>query len=200
LKGVLFGLDALNLQLLDTLIKLCMTTAYHTNEHRGDLIIVYAQGFHQWLGDAYYFWQDIEFAEEWATNARNGYPAADIYEVELDLNFDTDEFVIDTVFNEEHYYKFIEKIERFSDVYFAKFNQKPSIEDFNSFIFDLKIPLWKDIKAIRFQDLPNNDKKNYLKVKGFFYKKRIQIALFDAKRLIKYNIIQTVENPKFKNG
>ena len=177
-----------------------MIAVYHTNEHRGNETIVYATGIEQWLGDGFYFWQDFEFAQEWAKSVRNKYANSDIYTVELDLNFATDEHVIDTVFNEIDYYKFVEKIEYFADVYFHQFQEKPSLEEFNSFILDNKIGLWKDIKAIRFQDLPMNDRRDYLKVKGFFYKKRIQIVLFDTTKLLKKTITHVIENNKFKNG
>jgi hypothetical protein len=177
-----------------------MITVYHVNEHRGTETIVYATGSAQWLGDAFYFWQDFEFAEEWAKSSRNKYEVADIYTIELDLNFDADEDVIDTVFNEEDYYKFVEKLEYFANLYFQHFKEKPSLEEFNNFIQDNEIPLWKDIKAIRFQDLPLNDKKDYLKVKGFFYKKRIQIALFDEAKLTKKTLSNIIDNKKIKNG
>jgi hypothetical protein len=177
-----------------------MITVYHANEHRGSEIIVYAEGSNQWLGDAYYFWQDFEFVEEWAKSPRNKYSISDIYTVELDLNFDSDEDVIDTVFNENDYYKFVEKIEYFANKYFDKFKEKPSLQEFNNFINDNNFPLWKGIKAIRFQDLPSNDKKDFLKVKGFFYKKRIQLALYDETKFIKKMVTHTIENKNFKNG
>ena len=104
-----------------------MIAVYHTNEHRGNETIVYATGIEQWLGDGFYFWQDFEFAQEWAKSVRNKYANSDIYTVELDLNFATDEHVIDTVFNEIDYYKFVEKIEYFADVYFHQFQEKPSL-------------------------------------------------------------------------
>jgi hypothetical protein len=135
-----------------------------------------------------------------AKSSRNKYEVADIYTIELDLNFDADEDVIDTVFNEEDYYKFVEKLEYFANLYFQHFKEKPSLEEFNNFIQDNEIPLWKDIKAIRFQDLPLNDKKDYLKVKGFFYKKRIQIALFDEAKLTKKTLSNIIDNKKIKNG
>ena len=175
-----------------------MITVYHTNEHRGNEIIVYAEGADQWLGDAYYFWQDFEFAEEWAKSTRNNYKVSDIYTVELDLNFEAGKDVIDTVFNEKHYYKFVEKIEAFAKVYINKFGQKPTLQDFNNFVLDNNLPLWKEINAIRFQDLPLNDKRDYLQIKGFFYKKRIQIALFDATKMTKKSLTHQIENQNLK--
>lgn len=165
-----------------------MITVYHTSEHRGTEYIIYAVGEDQWLGDGYYFWQDFEFAREWG--AIKKYTSFDIYAIEVNLNFDTDEDVIDTVFNEIDYYKFVDKIEYFARLYFEKFNDRPTLQEFNNFIQDYEI--WKGVKAMRFQDLPANNKKDFLKVTGFYYKKRIQIVLFDMSLLIKSTITHTL--------
>ena len=164
--------------------------AYHVNEHRGNTHLVFATGDKQWLGEGYYFWQDYEFASEWTKN----YDISDIYTVDLDLIFGNkqDDDIIDTVFNEIDYYKFVEKIEYFSEKYIKRFGRKPTLREFNNFIIDNKVKLWKDIVAIRFQDLPTNDYLNYLKVKGFFYKKRIQIVVFDIEKIKKY-AVETVK-------
>jgi hypothetical protein len=161
---------------------------FHTNEHRGNITIVFAQGNNQWLGDGYYFWQDYEFAIEWAKVKK--YPVADIYSVELNIDFTKDEDIIDTVFNEEDYYKFVEKLEYFAKKYYEKFGQKPYLEDFNNFIQDNNFTLWKGIKAIRFQDTPSSNTKNYLRIMNLPYKKRIQIVLFDKEKIIKFVIIK----------
>ena len=114
------------------------------------------------------------------------------------MNFEAGKDVIDTVFNEKHYYKFVEKIEAFAKVYINKFGQKPTLQDFNNFVLDNNLPLWKEINAIRFQDLPLNDKRDYLQIKGFFYKKRIQIALFDATKMTKKSLTHQIENQNLK--
>ncbi len=152
---------------------------YHTNEHREKEGVIEAKGFKQWLGDGFYFWQDYEFAKEWAI-VKN-YQNYDIYSVDVEL---TENNMIDTVFNEEDYYNFVEKLELFADKYFKLKNRKPDLEEFNNFIKDNKI--WGDIKAIRFQDLPTNNNKDYLKINNFYYKKRIQIVLYDAKKIKSY--------------
>lgn len=161
---------------------------FHTNEHKGTTFFIWAEGVDQWLGDGYYFWQDYEFAEEWAKVRR--YPVADIYTVDLDIDFKKDEDVIDTVFNEEDYYKFIEKIEYFAKLYFKKFGVKPNLIDFNNFIQDNNYQLWRSIKAIRFQDTPDNNErsKRYLLVNKFPYKKRIQIVVFDKEKTFNFTV------------
>ncbi len=163
---------------------------FHTNEHRGTTIIIPATGENQWLGDGYYFWQDYEFAVEWAKK----YLVSDIYSVNINIDFHKDEDVIDAVFNEQDYYGFVSRVEKFARLYYNKFKEKPTLVDFNNYIKDHKISLWEDIKAIRFQDLPNaKDNKTYLEVKDFSYKKRIQIVLFDKEKIIKSKFKQKIK-------
>lgn len=180
-----------------------MIKVYHTNEDRGEKTKkpVFAEGNHQWLGDAFYFWQDYEFAEEWGYNRicnkskyRKGeFTHFDIYEANLNIDFPSDE-VIDTVFNQEDYRKFLEKLEWFAVKYKSEFETKPTLEEFNDFIYDFD--LWKDIKAIRFQDLPTKSNRDYLKIKNFYYKKRIQIAVYDISILSSFEHIQNLECKK----
>lgn len=161
-----------------------MITLFHTNENRGNrlAIPVYARGNKQWLGDGYYFWQDYEFAEEWGYNRickiNKNLKEFDIYEADLNLDFPS-EHIIDTVFNEEDYRGFLKVVELFAVKYQLEFGEKPTLEEFNDFIKDFD--LWKGIKAIRFQDLPTNSNRDYLKIKNFYYKKRIQIVVYDVK-------------------
>lgn len=176
---------------------------YHTNEHRGNIleIPVFAEGNTQWLGGGYYFWQDYEFAEEWGENRickKQDYKDGlkdkyDIYQAEVNINFPSDE-TIDTVFDENDYRKFLEKVEYFALEYEKQFNEKPTLEEFNEFIQDLNI--WKGIVAIRFQDLPANSNRTYLKVKRFYYKKRIQIVLYDIDKIRKFEVLGSFDCPK----
>jgi hypothetical protein len=166
---------------------------FHTNQCRGDAlqIPVFGTGKKQWLGDAYYFWQDYEFAEEWGYNRiccgeeykKGELTHFDIYDAELNINFPSDD-VIDSVFNEEDYSQFLMNLEKFAMAYKLKFGKKPNLEEFNDYIEDKNI--WSSIKAIRFQDLPANSKRNYLKITNFYYKKRIQIAVYDVKIITKF--------------
>jgi hypothetical protein len=166
-------------------------SVYQTSQNRGTFlsIPIYGEGFDQWLGDAYYFWQDREFALQWGFDKKcdesgNAGTKFDVYTCELHFDSIAEE-MIDTVFNQEDYENFVRNIERFAKRYSDKFGgKKPNLQQFNSFIKDFKI--WQDIKAIRFQDLPQNDRKDYLKVSGFFYKKRIQIAVYDRKIIQKF--------------
>jgi hypothetical protein len=166
---------------------------FHTNQCRGNALQlpIPGTGIKQWLGDAYYFWQDYEFSEEWGYNRichnklyKNGtLTHFDIYDAELNIDFPSDD-VIDSVFNEEDYRQFLANLEKFAVFYELEHKTKPTLEEFNDYIKDYNI--WSDIKAIRFQDLPTKSDRNYLKIKRFYYKKRIQIAVYDVKIISKF--------------
>jgi hypothetical protein len=152
-------------------------SVYHTQEYRPVTLRfpVLATGNEQWLGDGYYFWQDYEFAKWWGETkkCRNPYRQYSIFKA--DLNFSEENF-IDTVFNQIDYYEFVKKVESFAKRYGRQFGHKPTLEEFNDFIADFG--LWKEIKVIRFQDIPENDQ--LMEVDGYYYKKRIQLRVNDA--------------------
>lgn len=137
---------------------------------------ILAEGNDQWLGDGYYFWQDIEFSKWWGDERKKNISKRySIYKATL--VFDEENEFIDTVFNEEDYYNFVKKVEAFAKKYQKAIRRKPSLEEFNDFIADYNI--WNEICVIRFQDVPKND--NFMEVKGYYYKKRIQIRVNNPK-------------------
>lgn len=150
--------------------------AFHAQEARFPILRfpILAEGNEQWLGGGYYFWQDIEYAKWWGRIKKMNGPLRKYSIFNATLEFDENDF-IDTVFNEEDYYFFISKVEKFATEYFSNFRVKPTLEEFNEFIQDYSI--WEEIKIIRFQDLPDNDE--FLKVRDYHYKKRIQIRVND---------------------
>ena len=147
---------------------------FHTQEYKPITLEfpVLAEGFGQWLGDGYYFWQDYEFARWWGESKKCSDTNRQFSIFVATLEFNQDDF-IDTVFNEQDYYSFVKIIKNFAKSYQNRYHHKPTLEEFNDFIFDHGI--WDNIKIIRFQDLPENNK--LLEVKGFYYKKRIQIRV-----------------------
>jgi hypothetical protein len=157
---------------------------YQTVGNRGGILTapLFADGAGQWLGDGYYFWQDREFAMAWGfgkkcKDSKNFGNKFDVYTSELRFE-DINEEMIDTVFNKEDYESFVSSIERFARMYSQKNKgAKPTLEQFNNFTHDFNI--WKGVKALRFQDLPADDSKDFLAVRGFYYKKRIQIVVYD---------------------
>lgn len=137
---------------------------------------VLAQGYENWLGDGYYFWQDEEFSKWWGQNKKCGPENFSrryiIYKTTL--TFEEEDF-IDTVFNQEDYYQFVKTIEKFAKAYQKNLNKIPDLREFNEFIEAYHI--WDNIKVIRFQDIPQ--KNEHLEVRGFYYKKRIQLRVND---------------------
>lgn len=149
---------------------------YHTQEYRLPLLKmpIEARGNKQWLGDGYYFWQDIKFAKWWGdTKKCNHSNISRVYSVyQATITCNEDDF-IDTVFNEIDYLNFVKTIEKFAAAFTRQFKKKPSLIEFNDFIYDMN--LWQNIKVIRFQDLPENN--DLVEVNGFYYKKRIQFRV-----------------------
>lgn len=156
---------------------------YHTQEKREELLRfpILAEGNKQWLGDGFYFWQDYEFAHWWGDLKKPSKSKAQFSIYKANLKFNENDF-IDTVFNEHDYYNFVNVIERFAKKYESELGRKASLEDFNDFIDDHAI--WQNIKIIRFQDLPKNS--NLVQVKGFYYKKRIQIRVNDPEIIVSF--------------
>ena len=158
---------------------------YHTQEFRTPLLKlpVEATGNKQWLGDGYYFWHDFDFAQWWGNDKKcklkNISRKYSVYKASIVCQ--EDDF-IDTVFNEKDYVNFVNAIDRFAKIYQIQFGAKPSLVEFNDFIFDKR--LWSNIKVIRFQDIPKND--DLMAVNGFYYKKRIQYRVTDTENIINF--------------
>lgn len=156
---------------------------FHTQEYRPETLRfpILAEGFEQWLGDGFYFWQDYDFARWWGDTKKCPNPYKQYSIFKASLNFKEDDF-IDTVFNEQDYYQFVSIIEDFAKKYQKRYRKKPTLEEFNDFVSDHEI--WSNIKVIRFQDLPENN--DLVEVKGFYYKKRIQIRVNEPELIVNF--------------
>jgi hypothetical protein len=160
---------------------------YHTQHHvfLSRTFPILAEGYEEWLGDGYYFWEDEYFANWWGKEKKcdpsNRTRRYTIYQSILE--FDEEDF-IDTVFNEEDYYNFVKTVEKFSKELQKNLKRKPDLREFNQFISDFNI--WEGIKVIRFQDLPKKDE--HIEVKEFYYKKRIQIRVSDPKIITTFTV------------
>lgn len=147
-----------------------------------------AEGYEEWLGDGYYFWQDEYFAKWWGQNRKCKGNITRRYTIFTSiLEFNEDEFV-DTVFNEEDYYQFVAQIERFATKHQKNLGRKPTLREFNQFISDFQ--LWENIKVIRFQDLPQTNE--HIEVLEFYYKKRIQIRVNDPEVIKSFAVHKTL--------
>lgn len=129
-----------------------------------------------WLGEGYYFWYDEQDAVLWGQNSKKDYHKYVIYIADIDC-----EDILDTVFNEQHYLLWKKNIDKIADDALKKTGRKPTIAEINEFIKQRNV--WKSVKGIMFQDLPNNPQLN--KVITLLYRKRIQLVVYDT------NIITT---------
>jgi len=147
---------------------------YHTQERRAKKLTapIFCTNSNAWLGEAYYFWADEVDAVKWGHTSKKSTGYFEIYKAEVDC-----ENVLDTVFNEEHYLFWLTQIEKAAKQITQKTGLKATIKEINQF-FKEKAN-WAEVSdGIKFQDLPVNDD---LLVKGLFYRKRIQLAVFNIR-------------------
>ncbi len=123
-----------------------------------------------WLGDAYYFWTEEIDSIQWGHNSKRATGSFEIYKAEIDT-----ENVIDTVYNEDHYKNWLQQIEKAAKSIVKKTGFKPTLKEINAYF--KKNDVLYGVDGVMFQDLP---KGNDLLVVNFFYRKRIQIAVYNA--------------------
>jgi len=155
---------------------------YHTVERRVERLNkpTLCERLDAWLGEGYYFWYDKLDAHDWGKNSKNGTGEYEIYKSEVDC-----EDVLDTVFDEKHYRFWLKTIEQTADLIRKKTGFTPSIEEVNEYFRDRNI--WGQMTGIMFQDLPANQDR--IKVKKFFYKKRIQLAVYEPNIILNFEFI-----------
>jgi len=126
-----------------------------------------------WLGHGFYYWSEETDAIYWGKVAKKRYKKFSVYFSDI-----IGDDVLDTVFNAEHYKFWVESMEKVAEYLYKKTHRKPTIADINSYF--LQRGGWdKKVPGIMFQDLPANE--TMTKVVGFYYKKRIQMAVFDSR-------------------
>jgi hypothetical protein len=158
---------------------------YHTQECRFNSQPleepIKCKGRNAWLGVGYYFWTDIEFAHYWGIDFKSkatGY--YDIYKARLD----TDK-CINAVFDEDGYFFLKQSIED-TISHFEKNGLRITLEAVNRFLAD---NIWKQIgiEGIIYDDKPTNpsykENRVYSEIPDLYYKKRIQIVLFNLKNV-----------------
>lgn len=124
-----------------------------------------------WFGTACYFWYNQDDAVFWGMTAKKRYRYYEIYSADCNC-----ENVLDTVFNEQHYLFWLDKIEKAISFYLKKgTGGNITLKDINDFFRDKGV--FDEIDGIMFQDITNNP--SYYFVKEFQYKKRIQIAVYN---------------------
>lgn len=131
-----------------------------------------------WLGDGYYFWYAKEDAHLWGKNSKKKTGFYQLYNAKI-----KNEGILDTVFNEEHYHFWVKVIEKVAEEIFKKTKIRPTIKEINCYFKERAI--WNDVNGILFQDIPGNE--DYVSVQKFFYKKRIQLAIYNLKNIESFN-------------
>lgn len=169
---------------------------FHTQEHRIDEqpldIPVYCHDRQAWLGFGYYFWQELEFAHYWGEDKKMNTGSYDIYSADIDMTH-----VLDACFDEESYNFFIEVIEKAIKVLRIETIDKKSLAKVHQF---LKERHWQKngIKGLRYSDIPKNSRSGrlYSLVPDLYYKKRIQIVVFDLDIIHNFAIYLDDQQPQ----
>ncbi|MCF2496126.1 hypothetical protein [Dyadobacter chenhuakuii] len=147
-----------------------------------------------WLGIGFYFWTEIEFAHYWGLDFKiRNTGSYDVYIAHLDTST-----CVNSVFDEEGYFFYKEKIEETIN-HFQTSGMNVSLEQVNRFLSD---NIWPQIgvEGIIFDDKPTNPGRNpnrvYSLIPELYYKKRIQIVMFNTKRIRNFAIhLENVEQP-----
>ncbi len=123
-----------------------------------------------WLGVAWYFWYDEDDAHFWGITSKKRTGYYEIYSADI-----SDENVLDTVFNEEHYLFWVKQIEKAQKVIAKKTGRELNLKQLNDYFVERQI--WTKFSGIMYQNIPEKGPNEI--VKDFHYKKRIQIAVYD---------------------
>ncbi len=170
---------------------------YHTQEFRQEIlkIPIICTRDDAWLGEAFYFWYDLEDAEDWGNTSKRKTGFYQIYKSEIEA-----ENLLNTVFNEEHYNFWYKQIVKVAMVIIKNTGVKPTIKELNDYFRDKEI--WTDVAGILFQDLPINPNKLLVKpieydyktkTMVFPYRKRIQLAVYDVKIINNFALLKKSE-------
>jgi hypothetical protein len=147
---------------------------YHTQERRINRLTgpIICTRKNAWLGNAYYFWDEEIDALQWGHKSKRRTGFFEIYKADIECDN-----VLDTVFNEEHYNFWIKQIEKAAKHISMKTGIKATLREINQY-FKEKAK-WSDLTdGVLFQDIPVSDD---LLVKDLYYRKRIQVAIYNLK-------------------
>jgi len=154
---------------------------YHTQEGRPKKLSepLICKRTDAWLGVGYYFWIDEESAHNWGSSSKRATGKYDIYIAEL-----TEENILNATFNETEYYFFVKQIE-LARKNLAKKLETITLAKVHRFLAD---KIWPSlgIKGIIFDDIPHNPTRGnivYSDIKPLYYKKRIQLVIFDKQNI-----------------
>ena len=150
-----------------------------------------------WLGFGYYFWLELIYAKYWGedfkTRKNNPRAKAETYDVyTADLNIAN---CINTVFCEEDYVYFVKLVET-AIQHFKNMHKQVTLDMVHCYFAE---KIWREhgVEGIIYDDKPTNPKhKNriYSEIPDLYYKKRIQVVLFDLKNIRNFELY--LENQK----
>ena len=160
---------------------------YHTQEFRVNSILLEKPVKclkNAWLGVGYYFWTEEEFAHYWGQDFKMTTGSYDIYKAFLNC-----ENCINAVFDQEGYFLFKEKIEE-TILYFNSKSINVTLDQVNRFLAE---NIWNKIgvEGIIYDDKPVNPRLSgriYSEIPNLYYKKRIQIVIFNLKNIHNFEL------------
>ena len=139
-----------------------------------------------WLGCGYYFWLEEEYAHYWGQDSKvhEKSESYDVYRADLDIKS-----CINTVFDEEGYLFFVDKIEE-AILHFKNKVKSFTIDEINRLLAEKVWPK-HGIEGVIYDDKPTNPRnKNriYSEIPDLYYKKRIQVVIFDLKNICNFEL------------
>lgn len=162
---------------------------YHTQEYRSTCLDrpLPCKRTDAWLGHAYYFWTEIEFAKYWGIDGKMATGAYDVYAAIIEFTK-----VLNTVFDEKGYNFFVSKVAMAIEHFKALDVNKLDLQKINRYLVD---EVWSKVGiiGILFEDVPYNPKNKpdriYSEIPPLHYIKRIQLAVFDLKIIHNFELL-----------
>ena len=166
-------------------------TGYHAQDYRVDdelSLPIESNPKNAWLGVGFYFWVEEEFAHYWGQDFKKestGY--YDIYKGDIE-----EENLLNASFSELGYFTFRNSIEYVLE-HFRMKGMKLDLVKVNRFLAD---HIWSrlGVDGIIYDDLPNNPpgkERTYSEIPPLYYKKRIQIVVFNVKIIRKFALYKS---------
>ena len=164
-----------------------IVTGYHSQEYRPVELTKPIKCFAKdaWLGPGFYFWVEVIYAHFWGQDFKvfGKSKSYDIYKADLKV-----ENCLNTVFNEEHYLFFKEMVE-IAIKNCKSINRTVTLDEVHVFL--AKVWLKFGIEGIIYDDKPTNSKNKsrvYSEIPDLYYKKRIQVVIFDMKNIRNFEL------------
>lgn len=167
---------------------------YHTQEFRSMeqalAVPIMCKTSDAWLGYGYYFWVHLEFAHYWGKDRKKRTGQYDIYSAEID-----EENMINACFDEQGYFFFKKSIEDAIEMFKSK-GLKITLSEVQRYLVEKFWPT-VGVTGIIYDDLPQKIQapgRIYSVIPPLYYKKRIQIAVFNVKNIVNFEIKLEAQN------